>query len=117
MNARFVRLPAGTAGGTKLCGRVQVNPTLSRDEAMDVARFGRKLAARLGPPDQVGDADYSYSIRDLQNGVEFEAYAAQSGPAYGGSPGESYTDFENGDYRLKQETLRTLTEFESWLGG
>jgi hypothetical protein len=117
MDARFIRLPAGTAGGTKLCGRDQVNLALSHEEGMDVARFGRELAARLGPPDQVGDTDYSYSIRDTQTGVEFEAYAAQSGPAYGGSPSESYTDFESGDYRLKQDVLRTLTEFESWLEG
>ena len=106
----------GTGGGVKLCGRNAVNPSLPADNVRDPSAFLRVLRAKLGEPDNVADANYSYSIRDLQTGVEFMAYSAQSGPAYGGSPVDCFVDFENNDYRLKPAVLETLTDFERWLG-
>jgi len=113
---RFVRLPARAVGGAKLSGRAAVNPALTPAEAADVALFGRLLAARLGAPDHTSDADYTYCIRDQQNGVDFRAYSAQSGPAYGGSPADCFVDLENNDNRVKPGVLDTLASFETWLG-
>lgn len=117
MSSQYLRLSAGIGGGVKLCGRAHVNPTLSPTDALDVERFRRKLEARFGRPDHVADADYSYSVRDNLTGVEFEAYSAQSGPAYGGAPADSFVDFDQDDYRIKPEVFRTLAAFDAWLEG
>jgi hypothetical protein len=82
--AEFVRLPCHAAGGVKLCGRRVVNPSLWYEQSIDPDHFLYGLRARLGEPDPRGDSLYSYSERDTRTGVEFEAYSAQSGPAYGG---------------------------------
>lgn len=116
MQNRFLRLPAGTAGGVKLCGRDRVNSSLTPQQARDTALFLVALQNRLGLPDDASDADYSYSVRDQQSGVEFMAYSAQSGPAYGGSPVDSFMDFERNDYRIKPIVLSVLADFENWIG-
>lgn len=115
MQERYTRLGPTEVGGAKLASRRAVNAALSDDEAYDVHAFGALLAARFGLSDQAGDADYSYSILDQFTGVRFRAYAAQSGPAYGGVPDECWVDAENDDYRLKPEVVSTLQEFEKWL--
>ncbi len=117
MQSRYVRLGPGEAGGVKLANRHLVNPDLSDDEVYDVRGFSALLTTRFGTPDPAGDADYSYSILDRHTGVRFEAYAAQSGPAYGGSPAECFVDYDNDDYRLKPEVMQALVDFERWIGG
>ena len=110
---RFVRLPPGAAGGTKLCGRDVANPSLSYDASIDDRRFRIKLETRFGPPDRVGDAAYSYSVRDRTTNFEFEVYSAQSGPSYGGD----VTYFEQGSsgYRLRDDVLAVLGDFDRWI--
>lgn len=112
---RYSRLHAGAVGGAKLSGRAALNPALTSDQALDDALFGRLLAARFGASDPVGDAAYAYSIRDQETGIEFRAYAAQTGPAYAGSPPSCMVDFDNNDYRVKPEVLHALAQFETWL--
>jgi len=99
---RFERLASGAAGGTKLCAA-----------ASDDDRFRRGLEHRFGAPDVVGDAAYSYSIRDRESGLEFEAYSAQSGPAYGGD----VACFEQGPdgYRLRDSVRAALDAFDAWI--
>lgn len=115
MTNRFRRLAAFAAGGDKLCGRQQANPSLSRDEAMNVNLFGRLLSKRFGPPDQGGDADYYYSIEDTSSGYTFGAYSGNSGPSYAGVTPESVIDFDKEDYRIRPEILQILSDFEQWL--
>lgn len=115
MPERFIRLAAGSAGGVKLCGRRSVNPALSPMEAMDEALFAAQLCARLGAPDKIADASFSYSLLDQDLLFPFEAYSGSSGPAYGAKPSEAMVDFEQGDHRLRPEVLQTLTAFEQWL--
>jgi hypothetical protein len=115
MQQRFMRLAARAVGGAKLAGRRAVNPALSHKESFDSRRFGALLAARFGVPDTGGDDEYSYPIQDLETGVRFLAYSAQSGPAYGGSPADCFIDYDRDDYRLKPEVLRALQDFEAWL--
>ena len=111
---RFERLGPGVAGGTKLCGRRVVNPSLSVAEAMDVERFLRALRKRFGEPDHIGDEHYSYSIQDRDTGLTFEAYAAQSGPAYGG--GVPYFDkLEPARGWLRQDVFAMLASFDAWV--
>lgn len=112
---RFARLEAGAVAGVKLLGRREVVPALTDDEAYDSAGFGTLLKARLGEPDDGGDADFSYAIIDRRTGVRFRAYAAQSGPAYGGSPAACFVDDEHDDRRLKPAVLQSLRDFEAWL--
>jgi hypothetical protein len=108
----FERLPRRAAGGVKLCGRRTVNPSLTFERAMDPARFLRGLRARLGEPDPRGDSLYSYSVRDTVTGVEFEAYSAQSGPAYGGRM-HYFTDEPPG--QVREDVLDALTRFDPWV--
>jgi len=115
MRSRYVRLGAKEVRGAKLASRYETNPTLTDDEAFDVQAFGTLLMARFGASDSAGDVYYSYAILDQDTGVRFRAYAAQSGPAYAGLPGECFVDFDNDDYRLKPEVLMTLQDFEKWL--
>jgi hypothetical protein len=112
---RFIRIAARSAGGTKLAGRRDVNPALSFEQWIDSDRFLRQLEDRFGDPDHIGDERYWYAIQDTLTGVKFAAYSAQSGPSYGGDPQESYVDFENNDYQLKPDVLRTLRDFDAWL--
>jgi hypothetical protein len=114
-NARFRRLPRGRAGGAKIASRRDVNPRLTPLEAVDDKRFLALLRKRLGEPDPGGDRDYSYSVRDTEREIEFEAYCGQSGPAYGGSPPDHFVDFEANDNRTKPEVLQALSDFERWL--
>lgn len=115
MTTRFIRLSPRSAGGTKLAGRLQVNAALTYEQWIDSDRFLQQLTDRFGEPDHIGDERFWYAIQDTQTGVKFVAYAAQSGPSYGGDPQESYIDFENNDYRLKPEVLQTLIDFDAWL--
>jgi hypothetical protein len=112
---RFIRLPPGAAGGPRLCGRRDVNPVLGANAAMNVKLFASQLAARFGPPDDVSDAEYSYSIEDRETGFMFEARSANSGPCYAGVPSEAMVDFEHDDYRIRPEVLQILVDFEHWL--
>ena len=113
--ARFQRLPEGTAGGAKIASRQAANPRLTAREANDERQFLALLRARLGEPDPRGDSAFSYSIRDTQTGVVFEAYSAQSGPSYGGSPPKHFVDFVGHDNRTKPEVMQVLADFERWL--
>lgn len=113
--ARFKRLPGRAAGGAKIAGRRDANPRLTPREANDERQFLALLRKRLGEPDPRGDSAFSYSIRDTQTGVVFEAYSAQSGPSYGGSPPDHFIDFEANDNRTKPEVMQVLTDFERWL--
>ncbi|WP_141322745.1 hypothetical protein [Myxococcus sp. AB025B] len=117
---RFERLPPGAAGGTKLCGRQAVNPGLSVREAFDEERFLAGLKARLGEPGPpVADARYSYSVRDRDTGMTFEAYCAQSGPSYGGEvlAGQvaAFERTAEGGFRLRQDAREVLAAFDVWV--
>jgi hypothetical protein len=112
---RFERLPRAAAGGAKIAGRHDANPRLAWAEASDDDRFLPLLRRRFGDPDDRGDVRFSYSIRDNETGVEFEAYSGASGPAYGGSPPDHFIDFENNDNRTKPEVMAVLAAFEEWL--
>lgn len=69
----------------------------------------------LGPPDGVGgDTAYSDALEDSVTRVRFRAYAAQSGPASGGSPSECFVEVDV-DHRLTPVVARTLRDFEAWL--
>ncbi len=113
--ARWIRLSTGAAGGAKLCGRGEVNSLLSLPEMTNTEHFGKILAARLGAPDFVADASFSYSICDTDSGIEFEIYSSVSGPAYGGAPIDCFVDFKHGDNRIKPEVICILEEFEKWI--
>jgi hypothetical protein len=112
---RFQRLGEGAAGGVKIATRRQANAGLSSAQAADANAFLALLQVRLGAPDKRGDVMFSYSVRDVLTGVEFEAYAGASGPAYGGVPADHFVDFEGGDNRTKQDVLDVLAVFEQWL--
>ena len=113
--ARFRRLPAGAAGGAKIASRQAANPRLTHREATDVRQFLALLRRRLGEPDPRSDSAFSYSIRDTQTGVVFEAYSAQSGPSYGGSPPAHFVDPGANDNRTRPEVMQVLADFERWL--
>lgn len=110
---RFERLPAGEAGGAKLCGRDLANPALDAHDAIDDAQFHRLLERRLGRTDDDSDARYSYAIRDRQTGLAFTAYSAQSGPSYGGDV--SCFEPAGAGFRLRDDVLAVLADFERWI--
>lgn len=112
---RFQRLTGRVAGGAKIASRRDANPRLTPREAMDVALFLALLRRRLGEPDPRSDSAFSYSVRDTQTGIVFEAYSAQSGPSYGGSPPDHFVDSEANDNRTKPEVMQVLADFERWL--
>lgn len=109
---RFERLASGLAGGTKIASRKLANPHLSIEKAMDENRFLEGLKHLFGTPDQLGDTLFSYSIRELETGIEFEVYSAQSGPAYGGTL-QHYDDLKTG--KLKMEVLYVLLLFDTMI--
>jgi hypothetical protein len=115
MSVRFVRVPAGTVGSIRLAGRADVNPALDRLQATDVDRFGALLRHAFGAPDQDSDADYSYCVRDQHTGLVVRAYAAQSGPAYGGMPDECCVAPRMNRYDLKPQAAQVLGELDAWL--
>ena len=108
----FERLSRGAAGGIKLAPRRAVNPSLSHERAMDPDRFLHGLRARLGEPDPRGDSLFSYSVRDRGTGIEFEAYSAQSGPAYGGDI-DHFAEVSRGEVRA--DVLEVLARFDAWV--
>jgi hypothetical protein len=114
VSERFVRLAADAAGGLKLAARRDVS-ALPPDTAQDERHFGERLRRAFGEPDRNRDAAYAYAIRDTETGVIVRAYSAQSGPAYGGEPDDCFVDYAGGDYRLKPDVRRTLTELDAWL--
>lgn len=81
---RFRHEKSISVGGTKLCGRMQVNPTLSTEDALDDERFLRQLWTRFGSPELI-DEGFTYNIRDDETNLKFRAYSGASGPSYGGS--------------------------------
>lgn len=110
--AEFERRPRGFAGSIKIIPRRNANPSLTFQQAMDPDRFLRGLRARLGEPDPSGDTLFSYLVRDRRTGIQFEAYSAQSGPAYGGSPAY-YADISRG--RVREDVMEVLTRFDAWV--
>ena len=110
---RFTRLRAHAAGGAKLCGRRDVNPALSLEQAFDEASFHLLLEQHFGASDPPGDAEFIYCIRDEWTGLEFMVYSANSGPSYGGDPG-LYETLADGGLTLGAKARRVLSEFEVW---
>lgn len=85
LSDRFERLPPHAAGGCKMCNRDGVNPRLPPEQLLRPGEFLARLWARFGPAERSDDG-FSYSVRDRQTGLSFEAYSGASGPAYGAEP-------------------------------
>jgi len=113
---RFVR-GEPRAEIVRICGRNEVNPALSFDDAAVDERFRRLLEQRFGAGDAAEDAAFVYPIRDVETGACFEAYVADQGPSYGSVGAEVYEDIDADNLQLKPEVIRSLNEFERWLEG
>ena len=84
---------------------------------MDSGGFMALLAARFGPPVTTPHLGAVFAIKDGATGVTFEAFVSAEGPSYGGARKECYEDVAAGDLRLKEDVIRSLSEFEAWLTG
>ena len=115
-DGRFERVPEEEGGwGSCLAARHEVNPALSREEALDEERFLRALSARLGEPDtHSGDARFSFLLHDLETGLEFAAYVAKNGPSYGGDP-ELFDETLEGTFALAPRAREVLAAFDAWI--
>ena len=81
---RFERLASAAVGGFKKANRTQFYPLGEHLKLLSVGDFMSRLWARFGAPDSVGQEGFTYSLIDRETGDVFRAYAAGSGPAYGG---------------------------------
>ncbi len=109
---RFIRLPKESIVGFKIATRKEVNKKLSHLEAFDDTLFLSSLKALFGKPDLVGDGRLTYSIRDKENQIDFEAFLGSSGPSYGGY----VRHFENiSEAKLLVEVEETLIAFDLYL--
>lgn len=115
--SRFTRLHALDETTTRLCGRNEVNGSLSFDDAADSTRFAELLNARFGDPDRDVDEeiDCSYAIGDRETGAVFEAYVGPSGPSYGAAPARCYEDPDADNLELRPEIMSALEAFDAWL--
>ena len=112
---RYERIESMPEETTRLCGRNEVNPALSFDEAVDGERFAAQLSVCFGEPahDEDREADV-VAIRDCETGVVFEAYVGPAGPSYAGTV-LAYEDFTSDDLRLRAVVIDTLSAFDAWL--
>jgi hypothetical protein len=108
---RFRHEQSIIVGGTKLCGRMQVNPTLSTEDALDDERFLRQLWTHFGPPELI-DEGFSYNIRDDETNLKFRAYSGASGPSYGGSVNFFSKPIAG---KLLPNIQQVLEVFDAWL--
>ena len=92
---RFVKSapasPGDMTGYSRIANRSDLYPS-ARDRfgtPTDLRLISRgdflsRLWALFGEPDEIGDEGFVYWLRDSETGLAFSAYAAGSGPAYGG---------------------------------
>lgn len=100
---------------TRLCGRNEVNPALSFDDAVDGDRFAAQLSQCFGNPDHDDEREAEgITIRDCETGVIFEAYVGPAGPSYAGTS-LAYEDAASDDLRLRAVVIDTLAAFDAWL--
>ncbi|MER8608569.1 hypothetical protein NKH48_33685 [Mesorhizobium sp. M1233] len=114
MAMRFTYIDDPYAKGGKLAGRRQVNPDLTVKDAVDVGLFRRQIGEALGALPK-RDGGFSVVVADTYSGIHFKAYAAQSGPAYGG-PIDYFEEFESG-LRLRPDVEDVLRRFEQVITG
>jgi len=74
-----------------------------RTGSAPVGDFLSRIWANYGPPDSVAFEGFAYAFRDKQTGLPFSAYAAGSGPPYGGFPKD------------QQQLMQVLAAFDNLL--
>jgi hypothetical protein len=110
---RFVLVGADATGRAKVCDRAAVNPALAREAAHDVARFGAQLTTRFNLPHTDGTTRVAVCVRDTSTGLDFEAFAAPSGPAYGYAAARA--EPLNSAAPPTDDLMLVLAAFDAWL--